>query len=144
MSVESSIVDAIVAAVSAVPGIAYVSFDKIKLSTNDFSPHELPAIQIWDNGMTVQHERGRALKDWSLSLEIIMRSEITGAVDQKALFEKRRTVEQALWLQPNLGIPGVVHLIYTGNTSDLHLLEPFYIARIDFVVRFYDSLTGTC
>ena len=145
MSIESDIVDAIVAIVDTnVASVNYVSFDKIKLATSDFAAHELPAVQIWDNGMLIAHERGRVRKDWNLSLELIMKSEVTGEVNQKALFELRREVELALWAQPNLGIPGVIHLIYTGNISDLHLLEPFYIARIDFTVQFYDNLTGSC
>jgi len=144
MSIESDIIDKIVQIVDAVPAINYISFDKIKLATSDFQTHELPAVQIWDNGQTIAHERGRVQKGWNLSLELIMKSDIVGEVDQKMLFELRRTIEQALWAQPNLGIPGVIHLIYTGNISDLHLLEPFYIARIDFTVQFYDNLTGSC
>lgn len=144
MSIESDIVDKIVDIVETVPEVLYVSFDKIKLSTSDFAAHELPAVQIWDNGQIIQHERGRILVDWNLSLELIMKSDIQGVVSQKDLFELRRKLQLALWANPNLGIPGVVHLIYTGNISDLHLLEPFYIARIDFTVRYYDSLTGSC
>ena len=144
MSIESTIVDKIVQIVTAVPGINYVSFDKIRLATADFQAHELPAVQLWDNGQQVTHERGRVRKDWSLSLELVMKSDVTGEVSQKTLFELRRTLELALWDVPNLGIPGVIHLIYTGNISDLHLLEPFYIARIDFIVAYYDSLTGSC
>ena len=145
MSIESDIVNAIVVIVdNDVTAINYVSFDKIKLATSDFAAHELPAVQIWDNGMIVTHQRGRVLKDWNLSLELIMKSDVTGEVDQKALFELRRTVELALWARPNLGIPGVVHMVYTGNITDLHLLQPYYIARIDFTVQFYDNLTGSC
>ena len=145
MSIESDIVNKIVSIIdNDVPSINFVSFDKIKLATGDFAAHELPAAQVWDNGMVVTHERGRVIKDWNLSLELIMKSDITGMVNQKALFELRREIEQTLWASPNLGIPGVVHMLYTGNISDLHLLEPFYIARIDFTVRFYDTLTGSC
>lgn len=145
MSIESDIVNAIVVIVdNDVAAINYVSFDKIKLATSDFAAHELPAVQIWDNGMLINHERGRVRKDWNLSLELIMKSDVTGEVDQKALFELRRTVELALWARPNLGIPGVVHMVYTGNITDLHLLQPYYIARIDFTVQFYDNLTGSC
>ncbi len=144
MSIESDIVDAIVAVVEAIPELNYVSFDKIKLATNDFAAHELPAVQIWDGGATATHEQGRVRVKWSLSLELIMKSEIGGIVDQKGLFELRRKIQLALWEKPNLGIPGVVHLQYTSNISDLHLLEPFYIARIDFIVDYYDSLTGSC
>jgi len=145
LSIESDIVDKIVSIVTNdVTGINYVSFDRIKLAISEFEPHEIPAVQIWDNGQAIKHERGRILVNWNLSLELIMRSEITGEVDQKGLFEKRREIQLALWDRPNLDIPGVVHLIYTGNISDLHLLQPNYIARIDFAVQYYDQLTSAC
>jgi len=144
MSIESDIVDKIVTIVDGVASINYISFDKIKLATADFQAHELPAAQIWDNGQQITHERGRIRVDWALSLELIMKSDVSGVVDQKALFELRREIELALWAIPNLGIPGVIHLVYTGNISDLHLLEPFYIARIDFTVQYYNNLTGAC
>lgn len=145
MSIESDISDKLVAIIVAdVPEVVSASFDQIKLATTDFADHELPAVQFWDNGQVPTHERGRILVDWNLSLELIMKSEISGLVDQKGLFELRRKIQLALWAQPNLGIPGVVHLIYTGNISDLHLLAPHYIARIDFAVRYYDNLTGSC
>lgn len=145
MTIESDIIDKIIDIVQvSVPEVRYVSFDKIKLATSDFAPHELPAVQIWDSGQIPTHERGRIRVDWNLSLELIMKSEISGEVNQKALFDLRRKIQLALWAVPNLGIPGVIHLVYTGNISDLHLLEPFYVARIDFVVQFYDNLTGSC
>jgi hypothetical protein len=145
VSIESDIVDKIVSTVESVPGINYVKFDEIKLAIEDFSSHELPAVQIWDNGQVIKHERQRIQVDWNLSLELIMKTDaIKGVVDQKILFEKRREIQLVLWDRPNLDIPGVVHMIYTGNISDLHLLRPYYIARIDFSVRYYDQLTGTC
>jgi len=147
MSIESDIADKIVLILTTDPSLSElksVSFDKIKLAIGDFDEFELPAIQLWDNGQVPKHEKGRILVDWNLSLELIMKSDITGIVDQKGLFELRRKVQLALWNNPNLGIPGVVHLVYTGNVSDLHLLEPYYIARIDFAVKFYDNLTGSC
>jgi len=145
MSIESDIIDKIILVLeTGAPEINYLSFDKIKLATSDFAPHELPAIQLWDNGQVVTHERGRILVDWNISLELIMKSEIVGEVDQKGLLELRRKLQLLLWENPNLGIPGVIHLVYTGNITDLHLLEPFYVARMDFAVRYYDRLTGSC
>jgi hypothetical protein len=92
----------------------------------------------------MQHQRGRILVNWALSLELVMKSLESGAVDQSTLWTLRRDIQLALWNEPNLGIPGVVHMIYTGNVTDLHLIEPYYIARIDFDVQFYDNLTGSC
>jgi transposase len=73
-----------------------------------------------------------------------MKSLTTGSVVQKDLWELRRKIQLALWENPNLGIPGVIHLIYTGNITDLHSVEPYYISRLDFDVQYYDDLTGTC
>jgi hypothetical protein len=141
---EADIADKIVEILEAIPGLNYVSFDKIILATSDFRDHELPAVQVWDVAQTIQHERGRILVNWSLSVEIIMKSLTSGLVNQKDLWDLRRDVQLALWANPNLGIPGVVHLIYTGNITDLHSIEPYYIARLDFDVQYYDNLTGSC
>jgi hypothetical protein len=144
VSIEGDIMTALAARVATVPDIVSINTDRIKLATSDFRDFEIPAVQIWDIAQTPEHQRGRILVNWALSLEIIMKSLETGEVNQAALWDLRRQVQQAIWLEPNLGIPGVVHLIYTGNITDLHLVEPFYIARIDFDVQFYDDLTGSC
>lgn len=144
MSIESAIVDAIVAKVAAVPGITTVAFDEVKISFDDFQETELPAVQIWDNGQIIKHENRRVRVDWAMSLELIMKSDIAGVVIQKDLFEKRREIQLTLFARPNLDIPGVIHMVYVGNISDLHFLKPYYIARLDIIVQYYDELVGTC
>ena len=144
MSIESTIADAILTVVGTVAEVKTVNFDNIILATSDFRDHELPAVQLWDVFQSIQHERGRILVNWSLSLELIMKSLTSESVDQKALWELRRKIQLALWEKPNLGIPGVVHMIYTGNITDLHSVQPYYIARLDFDVQYYDNLTGSC
>lgn len=143
--IEEQIVNAIVNVITTdVPEIKFISADKIRLAIDDFQDHEIPAVQLWDVAQTIEHQRGRILVDWSMSLEIITKSLFSGEVSQKDLWALRRKIQLALWNNPNLLIPRVVHLIYTGNITDLHVLEPFYIARIDFIVRYYDDLTGSC
>jgi hypothetical protein len=144
LSIESDIADAIVAVVTTVTEVKTINFDKIILATSDFRDHELPAVQLWDVFQSVEHQRGRILVSWSLSLELIMKSLTTGSVVQKDLWELRRKIQLALWANPNLGIPGVVHMVYTGNITDLHTVEPYYISRLDFDVLYYDNLTGAC
>lgn len=145
MSRESDILAKIVDILTNdVPGINSVHYERIHMATSDLRDHEIPAAQLWDVGMTVKHERGRALKTWSLSVEIITKTTVSGTANQKALLDLRRAAELALWDVPNLGIPGVIHLVYNGNITDLHLLDPYFVARIDFNVLFYDDLTGSC
>lgn len=144
MSIDTDIVDKIISISAAVPGINYAKFDEVKLAIDDFEDHEIPAIQLWDNGRSGKHSQGRILYNWSLSLELIMRSQTTDVVDQKALFEKMREIKLALWDKPNLLIPGVVQLNYVAEVTDLHLLKPNYIGRLDFEVQFYDELVSAC
>jgi len=144
MTIENDIIDKIESIVTGVAGVKSFHYETIKLATSDFSDHEIPAIQLWDVGQSVEHQRGRILVNWSLALEIVMKSLFTGEAKQKDLLELRRTIQLALWDKPNLQIPGVVHLVYNGNITDLHLLEPYFVARLDFDVVFYDNLTGSC
>lgn len=144
-TIEDNIVDAIKTRVQSVSAIKYYSDDQIKLAVSDFRDHEIPAAQLWDVGQFITHERSRILVTWSFSLEIIMKSLTSGVVSQRDLWALRREVALALWASPtNLGVAGVIHPVYTGNVTDLHMVEPFYIARLDFDVLYYDDLTGTC
>lgn len=144
MAIESQIMAAIVARVETVPEVVKINSDRIILATSDFRDYELPAVQIWDMAQRIDHQRGRILVNWSMSIEIVMKSLESGTVYQTTLWDLRRKIQLALWAEPNLGIPGVVHMIYTGNVTDLHLMEPYYVARIDLDVQFYDELTGSC
>jgi hypothetical protein len=144
VAIEAQIMAAIVARVQTVPDVVKINSDRIILSTSDFRDYELPAVQIWDMAQSISHERARILVNWSMSIEIVMKSLETGIVDQTTLWDLRRDIQLALWAEPNLDIPGVVHMIYTGNVTDLHLMEPYYVARIDLDVQFYDDLTGSC
>jgi len=142
---EEEIADKIVSILETdVSELNYVAFDKIRTAIGDFRDHELPAVQVWDVAQVAEHVRGRIQVTWSLSAEIINRSQQEGEVNQKGIWTLRHTIQKALWDVPNLGIPGVIHLRYTGNITDLHMVEPNYISRLDFDVLFYDDLTGSC
>lgn len=143
-AIESTISDKLVTIVSGVTGINSVSFDRVRLSVDDFRPHEIPAVQMFDVGQLVTHVKTQKEVVWSIALEIIMKTKSSGTVDQKDLWNLRRDVELALWDDPNIGIAEVYQLTYTGNATDLHLLHPYYVARMDFDVTYIDALTGSC
>lgn len=144
-AIESTIIDTLISKITTgVPALNYVAFDRVKLAIEDFQPHELPAVQLYDTGQNVTHHRGYKEVDWLIALEIIMRGDTTGVVNQKSLLDLRRDVELVLWDDPSLGISEVIHLLYQGNVTDLHLLAPHYIARMDFIVKYRDTLTGSC
>lgn len=146
MATEADIVPALVAKVETVTDYKTVLFDKVRQATSEFHDYELPAAQFWDVVQTIEHQMSRMIVTWSISLEIVMRNNgySAGTTDQLSLFDLRRRTVLALFDPANLGIPGVIQLVYNGNISDLHSQGPNLIARVDFDVTYYDDLTGSC
>lgn len=143
-SMKSKIARVIIARCATIPVIKYVAFDKIRLLAADFKDFEIPAIQLIDVGMTSVHEAARAKKTWQIALELLMRGNEYRQVSQEDLWNLENEVLRKLWAQPNLGIPGVIQMEFLGSTTDLHLLEPYYFARLDFQVVFYEDLVRAC
>jgi len=143
-TIKVNIANALASALSTVTELKTINTNRILISIHDFNDHEIPAVQLFSLGESIVHERGRALRSWSMTLELIMKSLVTGSVTQYDLWDLGRKLEQALWLNPNLKIPGVVHLVYTGNINDIHTMEPYYILQQNFDVLYYDNLTGAC
>jgi len=140
ISKKRAICEAILAKLDGVVAIKTKSFDRVRLYSSDFQDHELPAIQIIDIDETIQHEMSRAKKAWRLGLEIVMKPNEFGDVSQKDLWDMQYTVERALFADPNLSIPGVIHLQYLSATTDLHLLEPYYYCRLELLCQYYEPL----
>ena len=143
-SLKPSIASAIITKLDTVAALKLKVFDKVRIAAGDFQDHELPACQLIDVGETIEHERSRAKKTWQISLELIMKPNEFGRISQQDLWDLQYDVERALWLNPNLGIAGVIHLRYIGSQTDLHLLDPYYFARLDFEVLYYEALVDEC
>jgi hypothetical protein len=131
---------AIVAKLETLEVIKSVEFDKIRLTSDDFMSVECPAIQLIALAETNEHERSRAKKLWNIALELVMKSTPEAPLSQVDLWNTQYRVERVLWSLPNLGIPGVIHLRYLGNQTDLHLIEPYYVVRMDLEALYYDPL----
>jgi len=144
-SMRSQIADELLNRLALVPDFQYRSFDTVKILASDFAEWEVPAVQIIDLGETVQHERNRVRKDWNLSVEIVMGPTKEGQQPtQKLLWDLMELTENTVWAVPNLGIPGVIHMILLGTSTDLHLLPGFYTGRIDMAVAYYQHLVSPC
>lgn len=145
MEMEELIANAIIAVLTTeVAELKTLTFEKVRIAIDDYLDHEVPAVQIWDMSQDIEHQRGYQQVSWNLALEIVMKSLSTGEVKQKDLWAIRRKIELALWNNPNLLIPGMIHLVYRRNVTDLHLLEPYFVARMEFEALFRRPLTGSC
>jgi len=143
-SMKAKIAREIVSRCETIAVVKYVAFDKVRLLASDFKDFEIPAIQLIDVGMTSIHEMARAKKTWQITLELLMRGDQYNQVSQEDLWNLENEVLRKLWANPNLGIPGVIQMVFLGSTTDLHLLEPFYYSKLDFQVVFYEDLVRHC
>lgn len=143
-SIRSQIADALLARIATLPAIKSSSFDVVRLQANDFQDWELPAVQIIDLGEINTHETRRAKKGWQLVVELILGPTGATVPTQKTLWDLMQDLEQAIWAEPNLNIPGVVHMVLTQTSTDLHLMTPYYLGRIELQVDYYQPLVGTC
>lgn len=143
-SVRSKIADALVARLDLVTALKVKSFDVVRMQASDFQDWELPAAQVIDLAEVATHEMRRKKATWNLVLELIVGPTATDAVTQKTLWDLMQTVEETLWAVPNLGLQEVIHMKLLTTSTDLHLMAPFYLGRIELSVDYYQPLVGEC
>ena len=140
-SIKRQIADKIVQRIQTnVPALKIVTFDRVRLLGSDFRDHELPAAQLYDVGQRNTLDKARRLVEWRIALEVVIKGLETGGVDQRDLWDLEEQLDDVLTTQPKLGIAEVIHLIYDGSITDLHLLEPHYMVRMDLMVLYHKPL----
>jgi hypothetical protein len=143
-SIRTKIAQAILGKLANVTALKYRAFDVVRLQASDFQDWELPAVQIYDLVEIGIHERSLARKSWTLAVEVIVGPNGTTTPSQETLWDLMQDIEAALWSQPNLGVPEVIHAVIGSSSTDLHLMSPFYLGRIEMTVEYKQPLTGTC
>jgi hypothetical protein len=141
-SMKDRIAKKLVERLQQIPSLRTVEFDRVRLRADDFMSVDCPAVQVIDVAETIEHEGRRAKKTWSLALELVMRGTADQPISQRDLWNLQYEVERMLWGIPNLGIPGMIHLRYLGSQTDLHLLDPYFFARLDLEAIYYEPLVS--
>lgn len=143
-SVRSKIADAILARLDLVTELKYKNFDAVRLQASDFADWELPAAQMIDLAELTTHEMRRARKEWNLVIEVIVGPTEEEAVTQHSVWDLMQAIEEQIWAVPNLGLAEVVHCKLLTSSTDLHLMAPFYLGRLEMSVIYYQPLVGSC
>lgn len=145
-SMRTQIAQKIISVVNASLLFKYASYQVIKMLATDFSEYELPALQFIDLGDDNQHDRSRAKKTWNVTLEIVIGpiGSANYVPTQDDLWDLIEHTEQALFADPKLDIPEVIHMRLLGSSTDLHILKPLYTARIDLQIDYYQALVRPC
>lgn len=124
--------------------IKLVTIDDVRIKLDDFKSFELPAVQLIDENENNIHENRKGKKTWRFSIELIMLSDENNVVTQTELWDLMETIENKLFEVPNLGVPGVLHIMLDGSETDLHLVKPYYLGKIDITIVYYQNLLGAC
>jgi hypothetical protein len=134
------------ARLALVTELKYRSFDTVRLQASDFADYEIPAVQLIDLSELTTHEQRRAKKDWNLIIEVIIgpTPEVDGGVTQQELWDLMQLIEETVWAVPNFGLTEVIHAKLLATSTDLHLMQPFYLGRIEMSVMYYQPLVGAC
>lgn len=131
---------------AAVPEVKYLAFDIVRLAASDFQDHELPAVQMFDAVELADYvQRSDVQKGWSIIIEVVVGPTSEQVPSQKDLWDLMQAVEMAVTTAPRLGPPGtvpkIIHAKLVGSQTDLHLMKPFYVGRIEIQVQY---LQGQC
>lgn len=119
-----------------------VEWERIRLLSTDFKDHELPVAQFYHLRTDYEQQQGRVQGRMQIAIEVCLKSTATSVVDQRDLFDKMDDVLKAIGTQPNLGIPGVIHLRLLGDETDLHSITPHYIGILNFEALYLTTFTG--
>lgn len=145
-SIRSQIADAFLARVALVMDIKTSSFDRVRLLDGDFAEWELPAVQLIDGEELNVHEMLRGRKTWPITVELVIGPIAATGYEptQKKLWDLIEAIENSVMSEPKLGLAKVLHVKLLGSNTDQGLLHPFYTARINFTVDYYQNLVGEC
>jgi hypothetical protein len=143
-SVRSKIADALLARIALLTDIKYSAFDVVKLQASDFQEFELPAVQIIDLGEINTHEMRRGKKSWNLVIEVIVGDTQLDETNQKELWDLMQAIEEHIFQDPKLGLSEVIQMNLVTSSTDMHLLKPFYLGRIEVMIDYYQPITGQC
>lgn len=141
---DSAILDAMENTVKTLAWVKKVESENIRLEFSEVHDHEIPYVQIYDNGQTFTHQMGQVLVSWQIAVELALKSSSEGVVNMRTLLDKRQEIEQAIGANVNLGIPGVINVTYLQNTPDLNLVRPFYTTTLLFRVQYRKKYVSDC
>jgi hypothetical protein len=144
MGIRSDIFTALAAKLATLPWAKTVNWEKVRLMASDIAQHEVPFVQFYAPFSRHEHVTQTIESVWTISIEIVDVQSSTRTVNQKDLFDKMEDVIALIGDDPTLQIPRLVHLTLASEETDVHLIEPYYYARLDFEARLIQPYTANC
>lgn len=113
---------------------AYVDFEQVKLAVSEFPDDKLPAVQFWfdEEPFALLKQRGHALADIRITIEIVMKSTAALPLTQGDLLDRLRDVREVLSDNIQLGIIDgqMIHVIPVRATRDFLTQMPMMVGQL--------------
>lgn len=150
-SIQKLVLVAMKAKLEELPWVSLVDYERVRLFTADMKDHEVPLIQMYDIGESATQVRGRTDNTWTVTLELVLKGLSDDSVDQGILFDRKLEIKRKIGEDPTLGISNLdpsqgrfKHVEYVGSITDIHVLQPYYMARLDYNVLFEEPFSSEC
>lgn len=151
-SIHRLVIEAIKTKLEELTWPRLIAFEEVRLTSSEFKDHEIPAIQVYDIGDTATEQiQGRTENDFEIAIEIVMKRSSSDYIGQGDLFDRRLEVKRKLGEDPTLGLQNLdpsqgrfKHIKYNRCITDLHILKPYYVARLEFSALFEEPFSTEC
>jgi hypothetical protein len=141
MGKKREIFEALETVISGLAWVKTINWEKILISETDIQDHEVPIIQIYDTGALNVHERGNLHVTLGITIELVLKQTETYQVDQGELFDKVEELETIIGENIRLNVPGFLHIRYVSEQTDLHTIDPYYYAALNFELEYLKAFS---
>ena len=149
-SIENKILAAMKTKLEELSFLNYVEYSRIRANLAEFMPHELPAVQIYDNGEVYRHQRTYVETNWDVIVEFIQATEPDGSHNAETLYDRKFEIERKIGDNIKLDIPAsstdgaMIEVQYIDSVTNLFMVNGMSIAQLRFRPLFNKPYSGIC
>lgn len=149
-SIENKILAAMKLKLEELSFLNYVEYARIRMHLSDFQPHELPAVQIYDNGEVYRHQRTYLETNWDVIVEYLQPAFPDGSHDAETLYDRKFEIERKIGDNLKLGIPAsatdgaMIEVQYIDSVTNLFMVNGLSVAQLRFRPLFNKPYSGIC
>lgn len=106
--------------------------------------HEMPLIQITDEGQRLQHLRGRMEAWQEITVELWAQPTSSGGVTVGQMRDWRHEIERKIGDNVQLAIQQGLQMEYLGNIGPVRIRDNLHMTALFLEYHFYKPYTGLC
>jgi len=149
-SIENKILAAMKTIIEELAFLKYVEYERIRTNLSDFQPHEMPGVQIYDNGESYRHQRSLVETNWDIIVEYFQVANPDGSHNAAELYDRKYDIERKIGDNLKLGIPAVaedgsmIEVQYIDSVTNLFMVNGISVAQLRFRPLFNKPYSGIC